>query len=239
LSPSHPRYQEFQDRANDIRDDVTYLKVQIRRGQRSRPPALGATRSEVESLRRSIAELQNDIDNALDRRFSGSGVLPEGTEIQVRLEQPLSSRTAQVEDRFETSVAVPVQLNGRAVIPAGTRVRGIVTAVQRGERLVKGGRLDLRLDSIYLDDRTRRDLRASVVSLHENLDLHGDNARRAGIGAVLGGVIGKVIGGTKGAIIGAVLGGGGALAAKLGEDVELPAGTILTVRLERPLDVTR
>jgi hypothetical protein len=239
LSPSHPRYQEFQDRANDIRDDVTYLKVQIRRGQRSRPAALGATRSEVESLRRSIADLQNDIDNALDRRFSGSGVLPEGTEIQVRLEQPLSSRTAQVEDRFETSVAVPVQLNGRAVIPAGTRVRGIVTAVQRGERLVKGGRLDLRLDSIYLDDRTRRDLRASVVSLHENLDLHGDNARRAGIGAVLGGVIGKVIGGTKGAIIGAVLGGGGALAAKLGEDVELPAGTILTVRLERALDVTR
>jgi hypothetical protein len=239
LSPSHPRYQEFQDRANDIRDDVTYLKVQIRRGQRSRPPALGATRREVESLRRSIADLQNDIDKALDRRFSGSGVLPEGTEIQVRLEQPLSSRTAQLEDRFETAVAVPVQLNARVVIPAGTRVRGIVTAVQRGERLVKGGRLDLRLDSIYLDDRTRRDLHASVISVKENLDLHGDNARRAGIGAVLGGVIGKVIGGTKGAIIGAVLGGGGALAAKLGEDVELPAGTILTVRLERPLDVTR
>jgi len=56
---------------------------------------------------------------------------------------------------------------------------------------------------------------------------------------VLGGVIGSVIGGTKGAIIGAVLGGGGALAAKLGEDVELPAGTILTLRLERALDVTR
>jgi hypothetical protein len=52
-------------------------------------------------------------------------------------------------------------------------------------------------------------------------------------------VIGQVIGGTKGAIIGAVLGGGGALAAKLGEDVDLPAGTILTLRLERSLDVTR
>ncbi len=239
LSTSHPRYQEFQDRANDVRDEVTYLKVEIRRGQRTQPPGLGATRAEVDDLRRSIASLQDDIDGALNRRFSGSGTLPEGTEIQVRLEQPLSSRTARIEDRFETSVAVPVELDGRVIVPAGTRVRGIVTGVQRGERLIKGGRLDLSFDSIYPDDRTRRDMRARVVSIKENLDLHGDNAKRAGIGAVLGGVIGSVIGGTKGAIIGAVLGGGGALAAKLGEDVELPPGTILTLRLERPLDVTR
>jgi hypothetical protein len=239
LSTSHPRYREFEDRANDIRDEVTYLKVQIRRGQRSRPPGLGATRSEVDELRRSIAALQDDIDGALNRRFSGSGTLPESTEIQVRLEQPLSSRTARVEDRFEASVAVPVQLDGRVVLPAGTRVRGIVTGVQRAERLVKGGRLDLTFDSIYPDDRTRRDMRASVASIKENIDLKGDNAKRAGIGAVLGGVIGQVIAGTKGAIIGAVLGGGGALAAKLGEDVELPTGTILTLRLERALDVTR
>jgi hypothetical protein len=239
LSTSHPRYQEFQDRANDIRDDVTYLKVQIRRGQRSQPPVLGATRSEVEDLRQSIASLQSDIDNALNRRFSGTGTLPEGTEIQVRLEQPLSSKTAQVEDRVEASVALPVQLDGRVVMPAGTRVRGVVSGVQRAQRPVKGGRLDLRFDSIYPDDRTRMDLRASVVSVKENIDLKGDNAKRAGIGAVLGGVIGQVIGGTKGAIIGAVLGGGGALAAKLGEDVDLPAGTILTLRLERALGVTR
>ena len=239
LSTSHPRYREFQDRADEIRDDVTFLKVQIRRGQRSNPPGLGATKGEVDNLRESIRTLQNDIDNALNRRLSGNATLPEGTEIQVRLEQALSSKTAQVEDRVEASVALPVSVDGRVVIPAGTRVQGTVTSVQRGERPVKGGKLELRFDSIYLDDRTRKDLRAQVVSVKENLDLGGDNARRAGIGAVLGGVIGRVIGGTKGAIIGAVLGGGGALAAGLGEDVELPAGTILALRLERPVDVTR
>jgi hypothetical protein len=238
LSTTHPRYQEFQSRADDIRDEVTYLKVEMRRAQRSRTPGLGATRAEVEDLRRSIADLRTDIDGALNRRFSGRGTLPEGSEIQVRLEQPLSSRTARVEDRFEASVALPVQLDGRVVIPAGTRVRGIVADAQPAERLVKGGRLDLTFDSIYFDERTRTDLRTRVVSVKEHIDLGGENARRAGIGAVLGGVIGQVIGGTKGAIIGAVLGGGGALAAKLGEDVELPAGTILTLRLERPLDVT-
>ncbi|PYQ15862.1 MAG: hypothetical protein DMF80_07340 [Acidobacteria bacterium] len=239
LSTSHPRYQEFQGRADDIRDEVTYLKVELRRAQRSRTPGVGATRAEVEDLRRSIADLRGDIDAALNRRFSGRGTLPEGSEIQVRLEQPLSSRTARVEDRFEASVALPVQLEGRVVIPAGIRVRGIVRDAQPAERLVKGGRLDLTFDSIYFDDRTRTDLRTRVVSVKEKIDLGGENAKRAGIGAVLGGVIGQVIGGTKGAIIGAVLGGGGALAAKLGEDVELPAGAILTLQLERPLDVTR
>src|SRR5438477_161427 len=94
LSSSHPRYQEFQDRANDVRDEVTSLKVQIRRGQQSQPPVLGATRNEVEDMRRSIATLQSDIDNALNRRFSGSGTLTEGAEIQVRLEQPLWGRSA-------------------------------------------------------------------------------------------------------------------------------------------------
>jgi hypothetical protein len=239
LSTTHARYREFQDRADEIRDDVTFLKVQIRRGQRSNPPVLGATKGEVDNLRQSIRTLQSDIDNATDRRFSGSGTVAEGTEIQVRLDQALSSKTAQVEDQVEASVAVPVVINGRVVIPAGTRVRGTVTSVQRGERPVRGGKLELRFDSIYLDDRTRRDLRAQVVNVKDDFDLGGDNAKRAGIGAVLGGVIGRVIGGTKGAIIGAVLGGGGALAAGLGEDVELPAGTIMTLRLERPLEVTR
>jgi len=239
LSTTHPRYREFQDRADEIRDDVTFLKVQIRRGQRSNPPVLGATKGEVDNLRRSIRTLQSDIDSALDRRLSGSATLPEGTEMQVRLEQPLSSKTAKVEDRVDASVAVPVVVDGRVVVPAGTRVQGTVTGVQRGERPVKGGKLELRFDSIYLDDRTRKDLRAQVVSVKDDFNLGGGNAKRAGIGAVLGGVIGKVIGGTKGAIIGAVLGGGGALAAGLGEDVELPAGTILALRLERPVDVTR
>jgi hypothetical protein len=36
-----------------------------------------------------------------------------------------------------------------------------------------------------------------------------------------------------------VLGGAGAVVAKEGEDVNLPAGTIITVRLDRALEVRR
>jgi hypothetical protein len=239
LSTDHPRYREFQDRANQVRDEVTYLKVQIQRGQRSSPAGLGASQQEVADLRRSISTLQGDIDTALDRRFSGRGTLAVGTEIQVRLEQPLSSRTAQIEDRFDASVAVPVEMDGRVMIPAGTRLRGIVNGVERAERPAKSGRLDLTFDSIYLDERTRTDLRSRVVSVKEDFDFGGSTGKHAGIGAVLGGVLGQVIGGTKGALVGVLIGAGGGIATSKGDDVELPAGSALTLRLEAPLDITR
>ena len=59
-----------------------------------------------------------------------------------------------------------------------------------------------------------------------------ERAKREG---VVGGVLGGILGGKKGAIAGILVGGGGAVAATKGDDVELPAGNVLTVRLERPL----
>jgi hypothetical protein len=236
LEASHPREAELRARADRIRDRVDRLAADVR-GSRG-----GAVRTasseEIRSLRRDIATLQRDIDAATRRRLSGAtAVLPEGTELQVRLEEPLSSATARQEQRFEATVALPVHdEQGRDVIPAGTRVRGIVVAAERGERPARAGRLDLTFDTIYLDDNTTTPLRARVVSMKEDLDV---KSKRTGIGAVIGGVLGSILGGTKGAIIGAVLGGAGAVVAKAGEDVSLPAGTILTVRLDRPLEVRR
>ena len=61
----------------------------------------------------------------------------------------------------------------------------------------------------------------------------------SGGGAVIGGVLGAVLDGKTGAVIGAIVGGGGAVVASSGEEVELPAGTVLTVQLERPMTLAR
>jgi hypothetical protein len=238
LDPEHPRTGEFQERAADIREDLVWLKVQIRRHQRSSSTGWGAARTDVEEIRQSIVDLQQDVDTALRRASARPNeiTLEEGTEIQVRLEDRLSSATARREDRFEASVAAPVRARGLVVIPAGTRVLGVVQDVERGERPSRAGRLDLSFHAIYLDDRTRTDIRTRVVQIEQDVD-RGDQAKKAGIGAVLGGVLGSMIGGKKGAVIGVLAGGAGGVLAKTGEDAVLPAGTILTLSLERPLTV--
>ena len=55
----------------------------------------------------------------------------------------------------------------------------------------------------------------------------------AGAGAGVGGVIGGLLGGVRGALLGAVIGAGGAIAATDGKDIELPAGTVVRVRLDQ------
>ena len=240
LRPSHPQYQALKDRGDEIRDDVVYLKVQVRRHQRN-PDAPGPSRDDVDSLRRNITALRTDIEGPMGGdqvTVSGAGTLDTGTDIQVRLEQSLSSRTARLEDRFEATVVRPIRAGGSVVIPAGSRVRGIVQAAEPAERPVKAGRLDLTFDTLTLPGGSRMDIRTRVISIKEDID-RGDTARKAGLGALLGAVVGKVIGGTKGALIGLVVGGGGAIVASKGDDVELPEGSVLTLRLERPLTVRR
>ncbi len=236
LPASHRRAAEFRQRADDIRDDVTWLKVEIRRHEAGDRAGLGASRTDVDHLRRTIGTLQTDLDRALDRRYAGRADLPAGTRLVVRLEESLSSKTARPEQRFEATVAESVMLDGQVAVPVGTRVRGIVTLVEEAERPAKGGKLDVTFDAIWIDDRARTDLRTRVVSMRPGID-EGQTAKRAGIGAILGGVLGSIVGGREATVIGAILGAGGGIAASHGEDVNLPAGTLLTLELERPLAV--
>jgi hypothetical protein len=239
LRSSHPQYRELKDRAEEIREEVIYIKVQVRRHQRD-ADAAGPSREDVERLRRDITNLRTDIeDSAAGGDTSAEeGRLESGTDFQVRLEQPLSSKTARAEDRFEARVLEPVSAGARVVIPAGSRVRGIVQAAEPAERPSKSGRLDLSFDTLTIPGHPRMDIRTRVISMKEDLD-KGDTAVKAGMGALLGAVLGSAVGGKTGAIIGLVVGGGGAVAASKGEDVEIPEGTVLTLRLERPLTVRR
>jgi hypothetical protein len=239
LRPTHPQYQELKDRAEEIREEIIALKVQLRRHERN-PDRAGPLRDDVDMLRRDIANLRNDIDDSVagGGTATGDGTLDVGTDIQVRLEQPLSSRTARMEDRFETTVVRDIRVNGRTVVPTGSRVRGIVQAAEAAERPAKPGKLELTFDTLTLPGGSRSDIRTRVISIKEDVD-RGDTARKGGMGALLGAVLGRVVGGTKGALIGLVVGGAGGIVASKGDDVELPEGSVLTLRLERPLTVRR
>ena len=233
LEPEDPKTDQFRKRAERIREETIYLKVKMEHHQRDGGSGTGLRHDEVAQLRRSIGNLRDDMDRAF-RREQRELRLEEGTSIQVRLAHALSSRTARREDRVDASVVEPVHAGGVPALPAGTQVRGVVRDVERAQRPSKAGRIEIEFDSVYLD-RTRIEMRGRVAEIRES----GSRAEKAGIGAVVGGVLGGILGGKEGAIAGILIGGGGAVVATKGEDVELPAGTVLTVRLERPLVITR
>lgn len=238
LPADEPETREFRARAEEIREDTIYLKVKMRRHQRQGGAGTGVSYDEVSDLRRAIADLRDALERSREREARGHELrLPEGTRILVRLDEPLSSRTAHREDRFDASVFRPVRADRAVAIPAGTRVRGVVRDAQPARRGSKGGQLELDFDTLYLDPR-RIDLRSRVVSLDQD-EGGGDTAGKAGIGAVLGGVVGSILGGKKGAIVGIIVGGTGAVVASKGDEVDLPEGTIVTIELTYPLAIER
>jgi uncharacterized small protein (DUF1192 family) len=237
LPARSPRYQEFQRRADDIGRDVTDLADRMRGHSEGRhdAPMTGAT--EVSDLRQRIAVLRDDIENTRARRGS-SFLVPAGTQIELFLDRELSSRSSNIEDQVEASTTTAIRLNGRTLIPAGATVSGVVREVRSRSRGQKDGWIRLDFDTLTLENGVRMNIRSHVVSVSATHS-DGHDARNAGLGAILGGVLGGIIHGKEGFVIGAVVGAGGGLLASQGDDVELPGGSLVTIRLDAPLNFGR
>src|SRR5690606_28642588 len=174
------------------------------------------------------------VEGTIERPSSDSrrSAIPVGTEIDVRLQNRLSSDDAQVEDRFEATTVVDLYEGDRVLIPAGSVVRGIVSSVDRATRTDRKGSLTLSFDQITVNGRSYP-MRATVTEAIESKGIRGE-AGRIGAGSAVGAIIGGIIGGVRGALLGVLIGGGGTIAATEGKDVTLPAGTILRLRLDTP-----
>lgn len=85
-----------------------------------------------------------------------ANVLRAGTQLSLRTLSELSSKDASVGQRFDLEVAEDVQLNGRTVIPAGSRAVGEVTAVKQKGMWGKSGKVDTRLLHVRVGDQQIR-----------------------------------------------------------------------------------
>lgn len=166
---------------------------------------------------------------------STRGSIPVGQEMDVRLSNTLSSETAKVEQRFEATTVVDLMQDGRVLVPAGSVVQGVVSNVDKAGRVDRDGSLTLSFDRMRVRGR-EHDIRATATQVFESKGIRAE-AGTAGVGAGVGGVVGGLIGGLKGAILGAAIGAGGAIAATDGKDIELPAGSIVRIRMDSPVRV--
>lgn len=163
------------------------------------------------------------------------GLIPVGQELDVRLQERLSSDTATAEQRFVATTAVDVMQGERVLIPAGSTVRGIVKSVDKAGNIDRTGKLTLAFDQIVVRGRTYP-MRALAMRVFESRGIR-DEAKTVGTGGAVGAIIGGIMGGLKGAIIGAVVGAGGVIAATEGKDVVLEPGNIIRIRLDEPLQI--
>lgn len=210
-----------------IDDEVAYLRVKGRRGE---------TVSDKE--RRDVADRLTRLETQISGRVNDTGdpdVIPVGTELDLRLQTPLSSKDAQVEQRVDATTAANLTRGSAVVVPAGAAVRGHVVAVERATRTDRRGSLVLRFTHLTTDGRTH-DVTLSITQALESEGIRGETGK-IGVGAGVGAVIGGLLGGLKGVLTGILIGGGGAVLATEGKDVELPVGTILRVRFDAPLDL--
>lgn len=179
------------------------------------------TATSVDTAARSLAAAQR----------TRAASLPVGAEMDVRMNNRLSSETSVVEQRFEASTVEDFVQDGRVVVPAGSIVRGVVSSVDpAGRGLDRKGKMTLSFDRISVNGRDSR-IRASATEVFESGGIK-EEAGTAGIGAGIGGVIGGLLGGLKGAVIGAAVGAGGAIVATDGKDVVIPVGAIIRLRMD-------
>ena len=83
-------------------------------------------------------------------------VIPEGTEIQLSLRDPVSSKLSEPGDEILATVRRDVVVDGRVVLQQGTEVVGRVTLAEPAHRLLKGGRLHLSFEKVRLSGGERR-----------------------------------------------------------------------------------
>jgi hypothetical protein len=166
--------------------------------------------------------------------------IPSDTVIGVQVETTVSSERTRVEDRVEGRVTRDVTVDGRVAIPAGTRMIGSVTTVERGGKFKQRARVAVRFHTAQLPDGSRLDLETTAI-MREGDSPSRESAAKVGGSAVGGAILGAILGGAKGAVIGGSAGAAGGTAVVMAGDrnaATLPAGTTVTVRLMSDVTVT-
>lgn len=160
--------------------------------------------------------------------------IPAGTHIAVRTNDRIKMNNADGQVFTGTVANDVADRNGRVIISSGSNAELVIRRLDKNEMAID-------LDSVTVGGH-RYAVSASEDTRSEKNGV-GANSRTGkyvGGGAVLGTILGAVAGGGKGAAIGALAGAGagaGAQTLTRGRSINIPAETVLTFELTRPLPV--
>ena len=187
----------------------------------------------------------NREDSQVSGEVAGSFVIPDGTQLVAVLNNQLTTQTVREGERFTLTVRSPSQYDGATI-------EGIVSSIERSGRVTGRSQMTLDFDTIRMRDgrsyrfagilESVRTPEGEVVRVDNEGAVRDSNqtkqtVTRTAIGTAVGALIGAIAGGGKGAAIGAVIGAGagaGSVYVQGREDLDLSAGTEVTIRATGP-----
>lgn len=166
-------------------------------------------------------------------------VVPSGTNIAIRLIDPIDSEKNQSGQSFRATLDSPLaDENGNVVIPAGFDVTGRLDEVKSAGRFAGQSDIIMSLTRLSVNGRSYA-LQTNQYS-RKGSSRGKATAAKVGGGAAVGAILGGLLGGGKGAAIGATVGAGagtGVSAATKGQQIVLPSETVLNFQLQAPVSV--
>ena len=167
-------------------------------------------------------------------------IIDQGTQVTVRLIDPIDSEKNQTGDTFHATLNAPLTSDGEEAVPAGVELTGHLVEVKSAGKFAGQSSVSMQLDSISSGGKTYS---LQTDQYKKTGSSRGKNtAEKVGGGAVIGGIIGALAGGGKGAAIGAAAGagvGGGVQAATKSQQIKLPSETVLNFTLQAPITVVQ
>jgi len=168
--------------------------------------------------------------------------VPVGTDLKIRMNDTLSSKTARVGDQFTATVIDPDRYSEATV-------HGHVAQIIKSGSVSGKTTMNLGFNSIRTSDGRTGTLHGYVTKVYGNDSGKADNeggiqsgsrtkqaVKRGAIGGAAGAIIGGIAGGGKGAAIGLIIGGAGgagSLAVQGKKELKIESGTELLIHTTR------
>ncbi len=157
-----------------------------------------------------------------------SVTVPAGTHLMVKLDSALDSRQHKAGHKFTATLEGDIVANNTVVAPRGSKVYGQLTESKKSRRLAGRSEMQITLSHILINNQLKPIVTSGVKAVTDS------TAKNTGATIARGAAIGALADGKKGARTGARIGAGVSILTS-GNQINIPAGTLLDFTLGAPL----